>query len=71
MELLEEYVTDLKNNYDFSFYKFFEKVKELKETEKQQIIDAIEYDTEESYTSTLTGEQYYKQTYTTNKETLK
>lgn len=41
------------------------------EKEKQQIIDAIEYDTEESYTGTLTGEQYYTSTFKTNKETFK
>lgn len=50
------------------FKKWFTEEKErLKHKEKQQIIAAIEYDTEESYTGTLTGEQYYTSTFETKK----
>lgn len=61
---LKQYIEDLKNgNCKGEEYYI--------ELERTQIIDAIEYDTEENYTGTLTGEQYYTSTFETNKETLK
>jgi hypothetical protein len=71
-QLIDFLEPDLKM-HDFLQLPAYEKAKELLETEKQQITDALTHGNRmEFYDATETaGEQYYTSTFTTNKETLK
>jgi len=75
IEILIEYIEEWQPKNKFTD-PIWHKAKSLLETEKQQIIDAYEtkiktYINEDGNLDIKSGELFYKETFETNKETLK